>query len=149
MELGSILASGAGAAGGIGQTVMGAIDRSKSKKIRNQRIEQWKRKMGFEEYTTPESYEKYRDLLGVQMRQEMPGATAMRQDIAQTTAAGLSGVRQVAQGADAMAGVLGLMGDRQRSLRQLGIEASRYGQQRQAAYTQADELRVAPGDLQR
>lgn len=127
----------AGGVAGLGQIGFGIADRIKSNKLKKMSIEDYKKQIGFDDYTTPDSYEKMRDLIGLRSRQEMPGSEAMRQDIAQTTAAGLGAVGQVAQGADAMAGVLGLMQDRQRSLRQLGIAASQYQSQAQLQHAQA------------
>jgi len=95
----------------------------------------------------PQSVDDYINLSRKMARQEMPGATQMRQDIAQTNAGMLSGAMQAGQGADTMAAVLAAGQNRMRALSQMGIAASQYRSGQQQNYAQAVASR-APWEQQ-
>lgn len=138
MAIGAAVAAGAGAIGGLANIGFGIADRLAAKRLRAQSLEKWKAKSGFQEYGVPESVDKYIDYMGTLSRQQMPGYNLMQQGIQQTTAAGLTGARQLAGSGPAALGALGgLMSDRQRQLRQLGIMASQYQRGAQQDYAGA------------
>lgn len=130
----SIAATATGMGAGLGNMLSGWVAGRKAKKMREAGLESWRKDTGYPEYEIPAAMKDYQDLLGLRTRQEMPGYSAAKSAIGETTAAGLSGVRQLASGDDRMAGLLGLMSDRQRSLRELGIQASQYRDQAQREY---------------
>ena len=132
-QAGAVLA---GKASGIGNLLAGILAGRQAKKLQKTPLEDWKKMMGFQEYEVPEAYEQYRDLLGLQRRQEMPGMTEQKQLIEEGTAATLSGAQNLDAGG-AAAVLLGAGQDRLRALRQLGIAASQYRDTAQQRYTQA------------
>ena len=72
----------------------------------------------------------------------LPGEDMYKQDIRQTTAQGLTGVRQTASNeSSAMAGLLGLMGQQRSSLRQLGERALQWEAQQQQNLAQAYQFK--------
>ena len=135
--IGSIIAAATGMGAGLGNMLSGLMTNRQAKKLSELSTDEWKQRRDFQEYETPQAYKDYRDLLGLKARQEMPGAQAMREDIAQTQAATLSGTRQLAQGAEGMAGVLAAAQNRKSALRQLGIAASQYQAQAEQNYINA------------
>lgn len=95
----------------------------------------------------PKSVDQYINLSRNLARQEMPGASQMRQDIAQTNASMLSSASQAGSGFDTMAAVLAAGQNRMNALRQMGIAAAQYTAGQQQQYAQAVASR-APWEQQ-
>ena len=112
----AIIAAAAGLGSGITNLIRGRQAQKRSDALTGMTTEGYKARSDFQEYETPQAYKDYRNLLGLRARQEMPGAQAMREDIAQGQAATLSGTRQLAQGAEGMAGVLAAAQNRKSAL---------------------------------
>jgi len=98
--------------------------------------DEWKKRMGFQDYTTPQSYTDELGLRKTQARQEMPGFSQQRQDINAATASTLSGAQNLG-GTDSAAITIAAGEQRLRALRNLGIAASQYGERQREGYTQA------------
>ena len=95
----------------------------------------------------PASVDEFIGLKKTMARQQMPGYDKQKALIDQSSAATLSGISQVGQGASAEVGVLAAGADRLRALRQLGITASQYRAGQQENYAQAVASR-APWEQQ-
>ena len=122
----AIAASASGIGAGLANLITGVMVGKQGKKLSKMSTDKWKEKVGMPEYSTPESFKDYQELMRLRSRQEMPGYGEAKQAIEETTATGLGQLGQLGSGSDRMAGLLGLMGDRRRALRQLGLSAMQY-----------------------
>lgn len=118
---------------GLGNLITGVMTGRRGKKIAEMGMDEWKKKRGFEEYKTPESYTQALDLMKKETRKQMPGYTEMKQGIEEAGAVSRSAASNLT-GADAAAVLLGEQQNKLSALRQLGLAAAQYRQGAQQNY---------------
>ena len=115
----------------------GIVSKQNAGALGDMSTEDYKKKKGFEDYTTPEAYGEQKDymktLLGLSGREQMPGYDEQKQAINEGVSSTMSGAQNLDAGS-AAAVLLGANEGRRKSIRDLGIMSMQYqsNQQNQA-----------------